>query len=262
MSIEALTTPTNVAPRPHEQGTWWNGHDEQTDVLISVEEDAASHLGVTVGSTLTFDLQGQLVTATVESLRSLDWGSLTTNFYVIFSPGALDDLPVTYIATARTEPADDLPLQRAVVSAFPNVTAIGIRHVLDAIQAVLERIALVVRFMAVFTILAGLVVLAGAIATTRYRRIRESAILKTVGATRAVIAKVFAVEYAMLGAVAGLIGAAMATLLAYILLRFFMDVSSPLRLSVTPASGPPGASGQGHGQSSETLSAPLKLWPA
>jgi putative ABC transport system permease protein len=218
-------------------GGWWAGDAAPEKPLISVEQEAANHLGVTVGSTMTFDLQGRLVTATVASLREVNWGSLTTNFFVIFSPGALDETAMTAIATVRTPPDDpmgDLAVQRAVVAAFPNVTAINIRHVLDAIGSVLTRLGQVVRLMALFTVAAGLLVLAGAIATSRYRRIREAVILKTLGATRGVIVRIFAVEYACLGATAGLIGSALASLLAFVLLHFFLELPwsvEPVRLS-------------------------------
>lgn len=219
-------------------GAWWGAGvapDKLSDTpLVSVEQEAARHLGVTVGSTMTFDLQGRLVTATVASLREVNWGSLTTNFFVIFSPGALDDAAMTSIATVRTPAADDPAIQRAVVAAFPNVTAINIRHVLDAIGAVLTRLGQVVRLMALFTVTAGLLVLAGAIATGRYRRLREAVILKTLGATRGVIIRIFTVEYACLGATAGLIGSALASLLAFVLLHFFLELPwsvEPIQLS-------------------------------
>jgi putative ABC transport system permease protein len=218
-------------------GRWWDDGAARERPLVSIEQEAAHHLGVTVGSTLTFDLQGRLVTATVASLREVNWGSLTTNFFVIFSPGALDETAMTAIATVRTPPDDlagDLAIQRAVVAAFPNVTAINIRHVLDAIGSVLTRLARVVRLMALFTVTAGLLVLAGAIATSRYRRLREAVILKTLGATRGVIVRIFAVEYACLGATAGAIGAALASLLAFVLLHFFLELPwsvEPVRLS-------------------------------
>ena len=219
-------------------GSWWDAGNMADKPLISVEREAASHLGVTVGSTMTFDLQGRVVTATVASLREVNWGSLTTNFFVIFSPGALDETAMTAIATVRI-PSDhaaseDLAVQRAVVAAFPNVTAINIRHVLDAIGSVLTRLGQVVRLMALFTVAAGLLVLGGAIATSRYRRLREAVILKTLGATRGMIIRIFAVEYACLGATAGLIGAALASLLAFVLLHFFLELPwsvEPARLS-------------------------------
>ena len=215
-------------------GRWWDDGKAMTAPQVSVEEDAAHHLGVTVGSTLTFDLQGRLVTATVTSLRDVNWGSLTTNFFIIFSPGSLDASAMTAIATVRAPPSEDAAIQRAVVAAFPNVTAINIRDVLDAIGTVLTRLGRVVRVMALFTVAAGLLVLAGAIATSRYRRLREAVILKTLGATRGVIVRIFAVEYACLGATAGLIGAALASLLAFVLLHFFLALPwslEPVRLA-------------------------------
>jgi putative ABC transport system permease protein len=206
------------------RGQWWA---DGTSGLpqISVEEDAAHHLGVDIGSSLTFDIQGVLVKATVASIREVNWGSMSTNFFVIFSPGVLEGAPTTFIATIRSRPEEDTVLQRQVVSAFPNVTAISVRNVLDSVRHVLERIGLVVRFMAVFTIAVGLVVLAGAIATTRHWRTRESVIFKTLGATRGLVAKTFAVEYAVLGSIAGVVGSGMASLLAFIFLRFVMDLS-------------------------------------
>jgi putative ABC transport system permease protein len=216
-------------------GRWWDDGASRERPLVSVEQEAAHHLGVTVGSTLTFDVQGRAVTATVASLREVHWGSLSTNFFVIFSPGALDETAMTAIATVRVPPSDDLSIQREVVAAFPNVTAINIRHVLDAIGSVLTRLGRVVRLMAIFTVGAGLLVLAGVIATSRYRRLREAVLLKTLGATRGVIVRIFAVEYACLGATAGLIGAVLASLLAFVLLHFFLDVPwrvEPVRLAV------------------------------
>ncbi|MEW6324134.1 MAG: FtsX-like permease family protein [Nitrospirota bacterium] len=205
------------------EGAWWPSRPGTEEPLISVEQEAARGLGVGLGSRLTFDAQGRLITATVASLREVAWSNLGTNFFIIFSPGALDALTPTYLATTRTAaPAEDLPLQRAVVAAFPNVTAINMRHVLDAIGSILNRIAHAVRFMAAFTLATGLLVLAGALAATRYRRIRETVILKALGATRGIIARIFAVEYAVLGVTAGLIGTGLACLLSYIVVRFFM----------------------------------------
>jgi putative ABC transport system permease protein len=223
---EYVVTSQESLPRDNRvaRGRWWDPGDAFVSPQISAEADAAHHLGVDIGSTLTFDIQGVLISATVTSIREVNWGSMSTNFFVIFSPGALEGAPTTYIATVRTMPEEDATLQRQVVSAFPNVTAINIRHVLDTVRQVLERIGLVVRFMGVFTIAVGLVVLAGAIATTRHWRTRESVILKTLGATRGLVAKTFAVEYTVLGSIAGLVGSGMASLLAFIFLRFVMDL--------------------------------------
>src|SRR5205823_12944731 len=138
---------------------------------VSVEEEAARHLGLLLGSTVEFDVQGAKVTGRVGSLRKVDWGNMSTNFYFIFEPGALDGAPMTYVATARVAPQDEIALQRAVVSAFPNVSAINIRDILDSVGRVVDRISLVILLMSALAILAGLIVFVGALAASRYQRI-------------------------------------------------------------------------------------------
>jgi putative ABC transport system permease protein len=205
-------------------GRWWTAEEAAREPLISVEEEIAGRLGVGLGDTLTFDVQGVPVSARVTSLRHVDWRSLTSNFFVIFSPGALDGAPSTFIATVRAPAEQENRLQSAVVAAFPNVTAIPIREVLERVSAMLDQIALAVRLVAAFSIGAGLIVMAGALAITRQQRLYQSVILKALGATRGFVSRVFAVEYALLGAAAGLAGSALAALLAWAVLRFALEV--------------------------------------
>ena len=146
------------------------------------------------------------------------------NFFAILSPGALDGAPATWVATARVPAAAETGLQDKVVAGFPNVTAIPVRAVLERVGAVLDQISFAVRFMALFSIAVGLVVMAGALAATRYQRLYESVILKTLGATRGAVARAFAVEYACLGAAAGVGGSLLAAALAWVVLRFVLDV--------------------------------------
>jgi putative ABC transport system permease protein len=209
-------------------GRWWTPDEAAraaaTEPLISVEEEIAKQLGVGLGGTLTFDIQGVPITARVTSLRHVDWRSLSSNFFVIFSPGALDGAPSTFIATVRARPADENRLQSAVVAALPNVTAIPVREVLERVGAVLDQIALAVRLVAAFSVGSGLVVMAGALAITRQQRLYQSVILKALGATRGFVARVFAVEYALLGAAGGLAGSALAAMLAWAVLRWVFEV--------------------------------------
>ena len=205
-------------------GRWWTPAEAAREPLISVEEDIAKQLRVGIGGTLTFDIQGVPVSARVVNLRRVDWQSLNSNFFVIFSPGALEGAPTTYIATARARPESEARLQSAVVAAFPNVTAIPVREVLERVGAVLDQIALAIRLVAGFSILSGLVVMAGALAVTRRQRLYHSVILKALGATRGLVARVFAVEYALLGAAAGVSGTALAAGLAWAVLHFALDV--------------------------------------
>jgi len=205
-------------------GRWWTAAEAAREPLISVEDEIAKTLGVRVGDTLTFDVLGVPITARITSLRTVDWRSLGANFFVIFSPGALEAAPRTYLATAHVPPRAEAALQSAVVAAFPNVTAIPVREVLERVGGVIDQIAVAVRVVAAASVLAGLVVLAGALSVTRAERLYHSVVLKAVGATRGAIARIFAVEYAVLGAAAGLAGTALATLLAWGVQRWLLAV--------------------------------------
>jgi putative ABC transport system permease protein len=203
------------------RGRWWDAMPGPP--RVSVEDAMARQLGLDVGSRLTFDVQGVPIEAEVTSLRKVDWQSLTTNFFVVFSPGALDGAPTTFVGTARTPAAAEAALQTAVVSAFPNVTAIPVRDVLERVGVVLGDIAVAIRVIALFTVGTGLVVMAGALAATRYQRLYESVVLRTLGATRGAVARAFAVEYGCLGAAAGVGGTALAMVLAWVVLRFVLE---------------------------------------
>jgi len=219
LTWSATPPPANAITR----GRWWTAAEAAAGPRVSVEDEAAKYFGIGVGATLTFDVQGVPIEARVMNLRKIDWQSLSANFFMVLSPGALDGAPAVYLATARV-PADvETPLQDRVVATFPNVTVIPLRSVLERVSEVLAQISFAVRFMAAFSIAAGLVVMAGALAATRYQRLYESVILKTLGATRWAIARAFAVEYACLGAVAGLGGTALAAVLAWVVLRFVLD---------------------------------------
>lgn len=206
------------------KGKWWEVGQEFPEPLISVEEEAARHLGLDIGSSVELEIQGVSLTTKVSSIRKVEWGNFSTNFYMIVSPGALDGAPFTYVATVRVPPSEETGLQRAVVQAFPNVTALNIGDVLDSFARVLDRLSLAVRAVALFCILAGALVMATALTATRYRRLYESVILKALGATRGVLVRAFAVEYVMLGAVAGCIGVVMAACLSWAVLRFVLDL--------------------------------------
>ena len=205
------------------EGVWWQTAPPLGKAWISIEEDVAKHLGVTLGSTLAFDIQGSVVSGEVTSIRKVNWGNFSTNFYIVFSPGALDGAPFTYVATVRVSPQEEVPLQQAVVAAFPNITAINVGDVLDGFARVLDRLSLAIRAVALFCLVAGAVVMAAALATTRYRRLYESMVLKAVGATRGLIARAFVVEYALLGFMAGLIGIGLASSLSWIVLKYFLE---------------------------------------
>jgi len=211
------------------KGEWWKPGQSFSTPQLSMEEEAAMHLGLTIGSIVEFDIQGATLSARVSSIRKVEWGNFSTNFYMILSPGALEGAPFTYVATVRVSPQEEVPLQQAVVASFPNVSAINIGDVLEGFARVLDRLSLAIRAMALFCLLAGGVVMAAALAATRYRRLYESVILKALGATRGLIARAFAIEYALLGAVAGLIGLMLGSVLSGAVLRLVFDLPWSIR---------------------------------
>ena len=214
-------------------GQWWpaKSEDKKDDdktrnpIRVSVEDEAAENLGVDLGSTLEFDIQGTPLRAVVESTRNVDWGSFSTNFFMILSPRALDGAPMTYIASAKVEPEKEMTLQRALVRALPNVTAIKIGDVLANVARLIEQLAWAIQGIALLSMTSGAVVMIAALSSTRYRRLYESAILKAIGGTRQIIVKSFAVEFALVGGLAGLIGVGLASALSWVILHFFLDIA-------------------------------------
>lgn len=206
------------------KGEWWAHGQDFSRPLVSVEEEAAKAMGLDIGQTLELDIQGTPLVAEVGSIRKVEWGNFSTNFYMILSPGALDGAPLTYVATVLVRPRDEVPLQQAVVAEFPNVTAINIGDVLDSFARILDRLSLAIRAVALFCVLTGGLVMGAALAATRYRRLYESVVLKALGATRGLIIGSFAAEYLLLGMVGGLIGVGLASALSWALLRFIFEL--------------------------------------
>ncbi len=207
------------------KGKWWPQNPIPGTPLVSVEEEAARNLGLDVGSRVTLDIQGSLVTAEVSSIRKVTWGNFSTNFYLILSPGSLDGAPMTYVATVTLPPQQEVPLQQAVVAEFPNVTAIHVGDVLASFTRMLDRLSLAIRAVALFCIFAAGLVMGAALAVTRYRRLYESVILKALGATRGLVAQAFAMEYLLLGLVAGSVGLLLACALSWAILHFVFELT-------------------------------------
>lgn len=214
------------------QGEWWKPGQVFAKPLISMEEDAAKQLGLTVGDRVEFDIQGAPISGEISNIRHVEWGNFSTNFYMILSPGALAGAPHTYVATVHVAPSEETALQQAVVESFPNVTAINMGDVLDGFARVLDRLSLAIQAVALFCVLSGGLVMAAALAATRYRRLYESVILKALGATRSVIVRAFAAEYALLGALGGILGCALASILSWAVLETVFDLAWSLQPTV------------------------------
>ena len=216
------------------KGAWWNNTGFPAPVTLSssadhpiplsIEEEAAKNLGLDLGSIVELDIQGVPMWAQITSMRKVDWASFSTNFFMILFPRALDDAPMTYIATARVGKANEVPLQQALVEKLPNVTAINVGDVLDNIANLLQQLAWAIQGMALLCIINGAIVMTAALSTTRYRRLYESAILKALGGTRRMIAQSMAIELGILGCLAGLVGIVFASIVSWSILHFFLDL--------------------------------------
>jgi putative ABC transport system permease protein len=200
---------------------------------VSLEEEFARDLSVGLGSVLTFDIQGVPLDLTVTSLRHVDWRTFGINFFLVVEPGVLESAPQQRLAVAHLPPGGEQRAQDLLAARYPNVTVLRIREILEKIVKVLRRISLGIRFLGGFTVVAGIAILAGAISAGAAQRGHEVALLKTLGMTRKGVAASFAVEYALIGLVAGLIGTVGATVLAWMIvtqgfeLRWDLPVFSP-----------------------------------
>jgi putative ABC transport system permease protein len=200
------------------EGTGGSGRMAEDPVAISVEDGVAADLGVGIGDRLTWDVQGVEIHSEVTSLREVNWARLEPNFFVVFAPGALETAPHTLITLARvSDPVARGRIQRALAERASNVSSIDLGEIQQALERVIGRIVLAIRFMALFSLATGAVVLIGAIATSRWQRIREGTLLRTLGATRAQVLRILMVEYAALGLAASLVASALAGVAGWLL---------------------------------------------
>jgi putative ABC transport system permease protein len=217
-------------------GQWWPA-DYHGPPLVSFAADLARGMKLKLGDTITINVLGRDVKATIANLREIDWTSLNINFAIVLSPGTLDGAPQTFIATARAAPGNEAALERAVTDAFPNVSAIDVRDALGSLGDIVGAIAAAVRITAAITLAAGALVLAGAVAATHRRRVYESVVLKVLGATRRQIAGSFLIEYGLIGFAAAVIACAIGTIAAYFLLTRVMHAPWEFLTGTVAATG-------------------------
>lgn len=194
-------------------------------VPISVEEGLARDMQLKLGDELVWDVQGVPLATRITSLRTVDWQRLQPNFFVVFPAGVLEPAPKTYVAATRgATPEASARLQQHVVQRFPNVSAIDLAVILQTLDNIFAKVEFVVRFMALFTLATGFIVLIGAVMTGRYQRVRESVLLRTLGASRNQLLSIQMVEYLILGCLAGLAGGGLAYAGNSLLARFVFHV--------------------------------------
>ncbi|MEP7065363.1 MAG: FtsX-like permease family protein, partial [Gemmatimonadota bacterium] len=222
-------------------GRWWTSAGPDADGVfeVSLEQSLAEELGVAVGDTITWDVQGVRIRTRITSLREVEWTRFEPNFFVVFQSAALREAPQSFVMLTRVnDDGSRARLQRDAVQRFPNVSTIDLTLIQNAVGRILDRVSLAVRFMALFSVVTGVLVLVSAIAASRRQRVRESVLLKTLGATRAQIVRMLFTEYALLGAIGSLAGIALAVGGGWAAVHFIFKapfVVAPLSLAAVAA---------------------------
>lgn len=191
---------------------------------VSLEQGIAEELGVKIGDELVFDVQGISIETRVGSFRSVEWRNFQTNFFIVFPPGVLEEAPQFHVLITRTDSAQaSAELQRDAIVRFPNVSAIDLSLVIKTINSVLDKLAFVIRFMALFSIITGFVVLSGAVVSGRFQRMKECVLLRTLGASRGQIRRILMIEYLFLGLFAALTGLLLAVAASWAVTLFVFE---------------------------------------
>jgi len=207
-------------------GRWWDESSED-GVEVSIEEGLLQRWPIGIGDQMTFDVLGRQVVARVSSIRRVEWEDFRAGgFMFVFKPGAFDGAPHTYIASMQgpTDAEARARMQATLVSQFPNVSVIDLREVLQTIQGIVNNVSLAVTVVGTLVLVSGALILLGAVSMTKFRRVYESAILKTLGANRRLIASMLLLEYGVLGAVAGTVGALGAIVLSWAVARYALEL--------------------------------------
>lgn len=221
-----------VTYRPHLEsnetlvaGQFWDAQPS-AEPEVSIEEGMRGLSGLDVGSRITFDIVGRKLTARVTSIRRVDWRNSRTGFMVLFRPGALESAPQMLIAPINgpTSEPERSRFQRALLDQYPNISVIDVAGVVSTISRILNNATLAVSFLGGFVLLCGVLILVGSIAMTKFQRIYEVAVLKTLGAQRKVLLIILFIEYGLLGLVAGLVGALASVALSYAITRYVFEI--------------------------------------
>ena len=205
-------------------GEWWP-KTYSGPPIISLDANLARGFGVGLGDSLTLNILGREIEAKITSLRKIDWRSLRFDFAIIFAPGTLDQAPHSHIAALQAPKELEDEIEKAVSDRFNNISIIRVREALAAAATMLDGIGAAIRSTAAVTILGGSLVLAGAVAAGRRRRIYDAVVFKVLGATRRTILKVFLLEYGILGLATSIIAATIGTLTAWGIVFFLMDMT-------------------------------------
>jgi putative ABC transport system permease protein len=212
------------------KGKWKGTVDKSGTVFISLEERFAKRNSIGIGDTMTFNVQGSIIPTVVGSLREVDWNRIQTNFLVVFPAGVLEEAPQFHVLLTRIPNKESSArFQRMVVQQFPNVSIIDLGLVLTVLDKLLDKVGFVIRFMAGFSIITGLVVLIASVLISKYQRMQESVLLRTLGASRKQIFFITALEYFFLGGLAAFTGIILSLAGSWMLATFSFETSFTLQ---------------------------------
>lgn len=213
------------------KGKWSGAVDKSSGtVFISIEERYARNNSIDIGDTMIFNVQGSVISTIVGSLRKVDWNRIQTNFLVVFPTGVLEEAPQFHVLLTRIpNKVASARFQQLMVQQFPNVSIIDLTLVLSIVDKLLEKVGFVIRFMAGFSIFTGLIVLIASVLISKYQRIQESVLLRTLGASRKQIFYITALEYFFLGAFAAATGIVLSLGVSWMLAKFAFETEFTLQ---------------------------------
>lgn len=207
-------------------GEWTASVVKDTDVPISVSEDFANRAMVGIGDKVSFNVQGRIMETEVQSVREVDWSRLQPNFSIVFPTGVLENAPQFRVMTTRTgDDVSSAQLQQKLVKGFPNVSILDLKRMLTLLEDILGKISWVINFMAFFSIFVGVAVLMGAIYSSKHQRVKQGALLRTLGAKGSQILSIISIEYAILGFLGAFMGVVLAVLANFLLAWVLFDTT-------------------------------------
>ncbi len=210
--------------------------DSGEAIPVSVEERVVEALNLEIGDKIVWDVQGLPIETEVTSIRKVDWREMKPNFFVVFPAGVLEAAPAFFVTAAHAKDKESMvALQSRVVKEYPNVSAVNLTMVLESLREIFDKISFVIRFMASFTIVTGLIALMASVITSRYQRARESALLRTIGASTRQIRGIMGVEYALIGIIAGLAGVGLSLASGWAVTKYALSVELYIPWGVTIA---------------------------
>lgn len=207
------------------EGEWRGTVGDDGIIYVSLSERIARSMKAKVGTTITFNVQGALIETVVGSIRDVDFRRVQTNFFVVFPKGVLEEAPQIFVIVSKVESEEQsAKYQQQLVKSYPNVSIIDLTQILKSVESVLNKISFVIRFMALFSILTGLVVLISSVVLSKFQRIQESVLLRTLGAKRKQIIRINAIEYFFLGSLATLTGIGLSIIGSWALAIFSLKI--------------------------------------